>query len=1267
MKPVTSRSRANIVSLITLIIILFTFGYYYFFYTKHREQLFKEKGFRIIERVGENVGKKYLNYKNIVTNVVSSVDQEFIKKQINNIDTIHSRLRSLSFPEVINVQKITYKSKPLETSRCKINASLGDEEVILKLDYLREDGKDGFDATMEYKTSVLFNNTLRYGFFNRYIVFTDSDILYSDIPVSLKENYYKSLKRDSVNLLSTAMHELTIDAKKHLVFLVPVNLDDKTIHIGGIVEHSQYVKNTRSLPPITYTIIAFILIILVLSLPYLKLIMISAAERLNTVDAFLSFSVKVLGSALVAIILLYFIMQIGTEKNNRRQFLQNNARLIETTIQDEIKKINKQIDLNERYLERDSFAKQSRTKYPFDSKIKDKSVNIYYNNYQAITWMNEKAQQLIKWNREHITPRVDIPHRTYFKMVNENRLWKDKNYSATPFYFGSIYSITEGKHYVVVSKASTIERSFEDLKGLEEFDDSLTSPASVMVSTDLQSLEKLLLPENVSYMVIDKRGDVVLAGDKSKILQENLLKELNEKPALKESVATRKDTLFVQDYDTRRRMFFVKSLGDLPLFLVTYLDYRFDKTVDIQVIGMTTLLYALLFLLMFSQLMLFLYIDYDFKRKTKGHNLFFKWFWPNESKRWNYFLLCSYYLLSIIIFLASNCHEQVIGIFGYFSLIVTVTLIVLRNYKSLRHFSGKWQHVLYFSGSFGLGLFLLLLPASSGSHSMAGNYVFILLSIALPILNFSVTRTHRYLPSVLKLQGLYNSLVYLLIVIMGLVPAVSYYKHAWEFEKNNYLQNLQLDLAKQVHNDNPSDSLSGKQQQKINLALAITDMDTDCPVNTNPPDQHAVQILTFLNGIRLPVYKDENLYTLTTVADTNHHIYFTHSNEKMVLHYFNKKVCSSKFRFSLFQNLYDFPGRYWLIIPLLLVVGFLYGLFKLIKFWTGRIFLLGTLPYVPENLQKILQGSGNFIVVSPAFTRGLEKLRNNFKRNHLLIDLDRNTPETKIDEYLSKIHKEKPGTVIISDFEGADPVTLLWKVQFLAKFNEGLRKGNLHQAKIIIYVPCLKLRNVAAFQEQVQENVLRYMELVSEFSIGYMRVDKFENDGIGKLTDKNQLNSMDKEDRILLEQAGNELHYRSIWNNCSRNEQYLIFDLAQDGLLNLNNLPDIYNLLHKGVFIVKDGRVQLFSDSFQNFVLTLIDSDEVLDIEKKARMSGKWSNYQFPIILVIFALLIFLFITQQEVFNYLIGWFTAALGSIPILTRALAGLSGLKLLKFTKG
>ena len=86
----------------------------------------------------------------------------------------------------------------------------------------------------------------------------------------------------------------------------------------------------------------------------------------------------------------------------------------------------------------------------------------------------------------------------------------------------------------------------------------------------------------------------------------------------------------------------------------------------------------------------------------------------------------------------------------------------------------------------------------------------------------------------------------------------------------------------------------------------------------------------------------------------------------------------------------------------------------------------------------------------------------------------------------------------------------------------------------------------------------------------------------------------------------------------------------------------------------------MFNQSFENFVLTIIEKQESLEYEFEARKSGTWSNLRYPILLIIATLFIFLFVTQEDVFKDIMGWLAALLATIPLISRLIIGFAGFR-------
>jgi hypothetical protein len=156
-----------------------------------------------------------------------------------------------------------------------------------------------------------------------------------------------------------------------------------------------------------------------------------------------------------------------------------------------------------------------------------------------------------------------------------------------------------------------------------------------------------------------------------------------------------------------------------------------------------------------------------------------------------------------------------------------------------------------------------------------------------------------------------------------------------------------------------------------------------------------------------------------------------------------------------------------------------------------------------------------------------------------------------------------------------------------------------------------------------------------------------------KYLDKTDVMDMNDEDRILTIQQMSYPHYFSVWNSLAKEEKYLVYDIAKDRFVNTVNTNGIISLLSKGI-LVYDHSLRLMNESFSNFVLTAVSSEEALEMEMEARKGGSW-NTAFPVILlVIVSLVIFLSIGQQSFLNDI----NAFLASIAALVGLLIRFSG---------
>lgn len=127
--------------------------------------------------------------------------------------------------------------------------------------------------------------------------------------------------------------------------------------------------------------------------------------------------------------------------------------------------------------------------------------------------------------------------------------------------------------------------------------------------------------------------------------------------------------------------------------------------------------------------------------------------------------------------------------------------------------------------------------------------------------------------------------------------------------------------------------------------------------------------------------------------------------------------------------------------------------------------------------------------------------------------------------------------------------------------------------------------------------------------------------------------------------------YFSIWQSLSPDEKFIMYDLAEDGLANINNNFAVNLLVSKGLIKIEEGHPYIFNRSFRNFIVSSIGDSAVQEINNLSRKNRSWSQLQAPILLIVVGIFIFLGVSQEGIFNNLMGVISAVLAGIPILLK----------------
>ncbi len=134
-------------------------------------------------------------------------------------------------------------------------------------------------------------------------------------------------------------------------------------------------------------------------------------------------------------------------------------------------------------------------------------------------------------------------------------------------------------------------------------------------------------------------------------------------------------------------------------------------------------------------------------------------------------------------------------------------------------------------------------------------------------------------------------------------------------------------------------------------------------------------------------------------------------------------------------------------------------------------------------------------------------------------------------------------------------------------------------------------------------------------------------------------------------QVTSQYFYTDIWQSLTLEEKFLLNDLAEDGLVNSFDEFNLSLLMCKGLIVDRDGALVLFNRGFRNFILTAIGKKEVARIKDQLKDNGRWGNLKAPLTLAIFAILVFLFASQQEEYSQVITYITAFTAGIPAVLK----------------
>lgn len=155
------------------------------------------------------------------------------------------------------------------------------------------------------------------------------------------------------------------------------------------------------------------------------------------------------------------------------------------------------------------------------------------------------------------------------------------------------------------------------------------------------------------------------------------------------------------------------------------------------------------------------------------------------------------------------------------------------------------------------------------------------------------------------------------------------------------------------------------------------------------------------------------------------------------------------------------------------------------------------------------------------------------------------------------------------------------------------------------------------------------------------------------------VNCENKEKRVLrrITQLA-ERYYTDLLDSCNNEEKYVLYDTADDLIINPKNEVSIISLLKKGLLVKKCNRINFMNVSFRRFVLQSLNKAETTHLENKmGKSSGTWKGYRTMLTIIIAALFLFIGLANQDFLANLNELFIAVAAGIAGVTGILSKLS----------
>jgi hypothetical protein len=1070
---------------------------------------------------------------------------------------------------------------------------------------------------------------------------------------------------------STGLYEATLSGRSYKVLVQPCasprasRLADKDSPTGWVLlafmGASRFHMRSLAVSANWIILILGVALLALLALPFLKLLTIGKGARLRAIDGLLAGLCSLIGLSVLTVLLLdaFVFRKLEALEDEQVRML---AGAIHRSFGDDLE--NALADLSE--LRRESAGLRQNA-------ARHERVPEALEGHNSFFWADALGRQTFKWTQaDQASQLIPVGERGYFReaLAGRRSFSRDDSGDSRDYVLESSRSWTTGEDQVAIA---TLDRQ--------------GSARSVAVlTTRMTSVHDAVLPPGFGFAVIDSTGKVLFHSERRRMLQENFLEEA-ESERLRALAAAGRPGAEQVSYKGMKHRVYLEPIPELAWSVISFREMALLRATNVQII--TT---ALVCLILYSALFLGLFSVVYMASSTRA-----RWLWPMASRQGSYLQLAFFYLGCVLvhILLLMDANPLFLLVNGMLIplLVLFVSYVKVRSEEKLDSKQvGALSAVailLLVSLSVGLsGIDLSRRRLALIALILAGLFLF------LPIVSRSFS---RWRPA--PLRATYLCTAALLLLVLTVLPAASFFKLACDVPLENMLKLGQLALVRQLERHGAP--AAPKNYGEVFFATRTPGTKEAGKEERRTHPTHLPWLVRWQERI-FPVYSDHSqvLARLSPDSDDGWPWRWEHRQDELWLRH---KGAPQGYLVSLFCSVKP-EGLNWIELGAG-GLGLALISFGLVWLMTHNLMLLGTSSPLWLNRRKLSLGASVTHVVYVSCIS--ERLRVPVRSPIEVLDLSTLEEEVESGRILKRLPAITKRLVIVKGFEHRlEDRGFNWTKLALLEALIGIggrRVILLSNQDPYLCLAAGLLADAEGDPEREQTEKERWRQLLAHFAVvdldgrprdarrlseklqrmrkrllakaGWGHLERFpwslhlraclrvvweecsadshlQEIGLELLRDLH-LGKTSRGELLQEILSRAEGYYAVLWNSISEDEKLVLLQLAEEGLTNPRDLRPLQRLIARGL-VRRDPAPRLMNETFRLFVFVAAARDDVHQIEVKREQESTWGQLKAPLTATLLGGILFFGVTQQEVLKTTLSVMTVLAGLLPHVLQLVA-------------